>query len=268
MKLTIVDKINFTIAEILEVAGLKLEPSTQSSAHDILVVDMLRPYHRAAIPLLSRLGSQAQQKTYVLILFHASLVVKPWFFDLPEDLTNTPLRGLMTIRQGTVCDPLFMSHETRSYAAFEALLELVSSMNQAGVSATPHSAIRITAAPYLLLRVAHPLKVFLADQPLRGLTPMPMPLQVELITLLKKYICMRCDDSLFQGMVKASTGGNGKTHLKLLQPLILDVKALWNRSLRLGGSGTWQEEGPGKEIEECLTEWEEVATDGWGIVVG
>lgn len=237
--------------------------------------------NKAIVAILQRVentGEEAYQE-YAVVLFKASLLAKPWFYDIPDDLVNEPLKGLTQIRAGSVHRPVFAVRRQMCYAALNALYELVQQTplptlaedNDCGKYATSKHMLASAAAPYLILRVVHPLKTFLADQRLRSLTPPPIPQQVELHVILSKFVDLKSDghgmDSLNvgkQGTI-ATIHDDGKAHLRMLYGMMLRVRKFWQGLPRLKGPGlkAWQDNEPGRGIEAALEKWQRLVAEGW-----
>jgi len=265
------EAIVLTAASILRPGVLDevvMKPSAELlTADETFDIAHFRRLHKAGVPLLAA-SSQAMGKRYVITLLRASLAAKPWYRDFPaeQNLLNKPLDNFMKVRMGTVVDPKYPFRTRICYTALDALFELVE--KAASDLSSPETTLAGTAAPYVMFRIAHSLKVFLADQHLRGLSPLPKPLQTELSTLLTKCLDLRSDDAAFAKLANpgVNLGNDGKGHLRLLTPLVLQVRQLWHRLPKLGGPGTWQEEGPGAEIEKCLMfDWDRVLAREWEL---
>lgn len=155
-----------------------------------------------------------------MTIFNASLLAKPWFQDIPTDLEHEPLKGLTDLRPGSVHKPVFAVRRRICFAALNALFSLVTRQsgrerladnddNNNDDIEEPESSfslrLAMSAAPYLLLRVVHPLKTLISDQRLRGLTPPPLPQQAELQMVLTKFVELRSVSRAF-AEVTASTG--------------------------------------------------------------
>lgn len=281
-------------------------------------IEQFQKLHKSVIPGLGMsFVSEEVRRQYVFTLFNASLVSKPFFVDVTKDTVNAPLEAFSKVRPGTVLRPQFFRRNKICYAALDAIFELVlfgphhrqiHSVADDGLERREYySRLARTAAPFVLLRVAHPLKTFLADQPLRGLTPLPSPAQRELCYILAKCIELRVDDDAFHRVINVGTdrgtrsttapasratesppssqrqaptqassvlvGHDGKSHLRLLFPLILRTQDCWRRLPRLEGGGAWQDQddeqegdGCGRRIETLLmTHWAETLAEGWVV---
>jgi hypothetical protein len=245
-------------------------------------IETFRSLHNSIIPTLGMpVVSNEIRKTYIITLFRTSLVAKPWFFDFPDDLVDNPLEAFSTVRMGTVCAPVFSPRQKICYTALDALFGLVSQQPQPlpdqqgpheASDLAQHRTLARAAAPYLLLRIVHAFKTFMADQPLRSLTPLPRPLRVELLTLLSQCLELRSEEGAFAALAKGvhnvggGSTGDGKAHLRILYPMLLRLREKWAWCPRLNGGGAWQEGQEGREIEEKLKEWGMVVAGDWGMV--
>jgi hypothetical protein len=202
---------------------------------------------------------------YAIILFNASLLAKPWFNDLPGDLEGRPLQGLMDLRPGSVHKPSFAVRRRICYTSVDALFDLVGATKDDD----RHGCYRMSlaAAPYLLLRVVHTLKTFISDQRLRGLTPPPMPQQIELQVIITKLVDLRSDGEAMGVMHKDNrpVATDGKEHLRILYPMMLRIQRFWHRLPRLKDGGAWQDDEPGRAIEAALERWSVAIGEGWGL---
>ena len=309
---TAAEALNITITacltSILGSGGLESRAtpitSEQLSLDETFDIAHFERFHKAAIPLISsQTTSVEQRKRYILSLFNASLIAKPWFFDFPftspTDVSTSLLKDLMKLRNGSVHPAQFVKRMKVTYAALDALFDLAtptptskattnsatnstSGNNQTSnttqdaplsTKATFTQLITKEAAPYLLLRIAHPMKTFLADQPLSGLTPLPMPMQRGLAYILQKCLDTRCYDAAFLEAVGKTTSdaesgmGDGRTHLRLLFPLLLKVQKAWRSSMRIPGGKGWQDDVVGREIEGAMERWVEAMGEGWNTAL-
>ncbi|ETI22028.1 hypothetical protein G647_06098 [Cladophialophora carrionii CBS 160.54] len=269
--------------------------------------------HKAIVPIFQNVEAIKGDacKQYAIALFKVSLLTKPWFYDLPDDVASEPLKDLMRVRPGSVHRPVFAVRRQICHAALRALFDLVERPQHATAgederekTPTPHPGpmsqhkLASAAAPYLILRVVHPLKTFLADQRLRSLTPPPMAQQVELQVILSKFVDLRSNGHAMADMMMLSssprapqtetrtqgdldvTRGNhpspsddndddddGKEHLRVLYGLMLRVHTFWQGLPRLKGPGAraWQDDEPGRGIQDALERWQRVVAEGWGF---
>jgi hypothetical protein len=278
------DSIIAAASSILEPGGLPNPPLKQKEEtlldDEIFDIENFRQFHAALISIFQHdeIGQDACQQ-YAITLFKASLLAKPWFYDLPEDLTNEPLQDLLSVRPGSLHQPAFVIRRRTCYTAMDALFELVQrpvhAHDRSVSSCSGLYKLARAASPYWLLRVVHPVKTFLADQRLRGMTPPPMPQQVELQTILAKFVELRSNDRALQdlsgkGKEKQQAGmsagdGDGKEHLRILYAFMLRVQRFWQDLPRLKSQGAWQADGPGRGIDEALEQWSRVVGGDWGL---
>ena len=279
----IVSGITSCLDSILGSGGLESHQPPPSP--DIIIKDEtfdithFKRFHSTALSFLSQASTRDGTLQYIQVLFQASLVAKPWFFDFPfttpEDITTNPLKDITKLRKGSVHPPKFPPRGRIPYAALDALFNIVDP-NSSGYQ----QEISNNAAPYLLLRIAHPMKVFLVDQPLRGLTPLPIPLQEELRWILERCLTTRISDEAFRTAMATMTGldnvegksygvstaEDGKTHLRILFNLVLKMQRGWRNSMRLPDGKGWQDDVVGLEIERAMEMWVESVGGGWGFV--
>ena len=210
-------------------------------------------------------------RDYAILLLQTSFICAPFYGDLPSDLLNSPLENFSRIRPGTVCPPVFPTRLQIPYLALDTLFDLAAQPNS---TVTQNDNLAHAAAPYLLLRCAWAFKTFIADQPLRSLSPLPKLLRLDLRTIITK--CLQTDTlddafdkrSLLNGTSSnepASLRGAGRSHLRLLYPLVMKFLAVWRRVPRLRGGGDWMEGDEAREIEKGLEEWLSIVGRDWEI---
>ena len=283
--------------QILGSEGLSNRPIKQNqdtlAEDETFDIQQFKRLHNCIVILFQQSSVDGSScRKYAVTIFNASLLAKPWFSDIPSDLENDPVKGLTDLRPGSVHKPVFAARERICYAALNALFDLVTRQSRGEVTVGDKDdleggrspfALRLaqSAAPYLLLRVVHPLKTLMSDQRLRGLTPPPLPQQAELQAVLTKYVELRSDSRAF-AEVSASTGRSGKAHndgdgdnddndnddgkehLRILYPFLLRVAGFWRGLPRLKGQGAWQADEAGRAIDAAINRWSEVVGEAWG----
>jgi hypothetical protein len=133
------------------------------------------------IPLGSTSIPDALRRTYTRNLFSLSLIYMPLPGELP-DLIRAPLEGLYKTRYGQTAEFETTLRMDMSYTCLSELFNLVKAQN----GTTTGIKLAQAASPYLILRVALPLKTYIADQPIRGRMPMPEAQRRELLFVLKE----------------------------------------------------------------------------------
>jgi hypothetical protein len=210
-------------------------------------------------------------RSYTILLLRTSFICVPFYGDLPPDLLKAPLHKYPHNRPGTVRPPTFPTRLKIPYLALDTLFDLVARPDSAF---TQRYRLAYAAAPYLLLRCAWAFKTFIADQPLRSLSPLPKLLRLDLYRIITKCLETKTVDgafsrgNLFNGMSSddgASLGTDGQRHLRLLYPLVLKFLAVWRRVPRLRGGGDWMEENEARGIERELDEWLGVIGKDWEL---
>lgn len=229
-------------------------------------VEALKRLHSAIIPAIGRANvSDKARRNYARTLFIASLVHRPKRNDLPSvtDLLENPLAGLYHIRPADVIEPIPTERLRISYAAFDALFDLISSSSD-GERDNRRILIAKAAAPYAVLRAALPLKAFIADQPVGANLPIPTTIIDELTTVMNKAVSLKSEDAAIPaafGNGGDGTTSNGKRHLGHLYPIFVEFvetlrvlsrevreERLWEASMQwLGTYGNTRQTGYGAE---------------------
>lgn len=275
------------LVAILEARDLGDMALEKRPSNDKIVADeafdmvQLRRLHTATKPMFRSVAiPQSIKKQCILMLLNHSLVARPWYNDLTLDLENEPLKDLTLIRRGSIRSPALPARCRVYEEALRCLFD--------HVSRTPkrhNYALHLMAslaAPYILLRLSHTLKTFIADQPLRYLEHPHMALQEELHFVLRTFLDLRVIDDAFAPSARylacgepqreagdprspsAVIQGDGKTHLRIMWALVMRFEKLWNQLPRLKKGHAWQDHEHGRGIEKCLKEWKEAVSENWG----
>lgn len=119
-------------------------------------IESFRTLKQILNPRLSELPER-MRRAYVRALFDASIIHQPERGEVPplEDIPSP--QDLLHIRRGRVKPVPYSKREDMAYVCWEELISL-------GPLATD----------YLLLRLAIPIRAYIADQPLRGKKPIPL----------------------------------------------------------------------------------------------
>ncbi|KAK5089456.1 Endocytosis and vacuole integrity protein [Exophiala xenobiotica] len=275
------------LAAILEARDLENMALENRPSNDNIAVDeafdmvQLQRLHTATKPMLHSVAIPPPiKKQCILMLFNHSLVARPWYNDLTPDLEHEPLKELTSIRRGSIRSPDLPARRRIYEEALRCLFDHVSQTPERG-GHTSHSMTPL-AAPYILLRLSHTLKTFIADQPLRYLEHPHMALQEELHFVLRTFLDLRVIDDAFapaarylergeqlketgdQRIPSAVIQGGGKSHLRIMWGLVMRFEELWNQLPRLKKGHAWQDHEHGRGIEKCLNEWKEAVSENWG----
>lgn len=169
--------------------------------------------------LVPRLGSQdvapETRKMYTWALFEASLVHQPEVGEIPT-ASVSPLTNIGRIRRGRVKKVPFSLREDLAYTCWKELIIL----SRKGDGSVERKNLAQAAAPLLILRLAIPLRAYIADQPLRGRKPQPLS---ELGELLFSFETIR-ELELDLNALGADHPGV-RAHLPLLYPLLVQAVA-------------------------------------------
>lgn len=279
---TVSSAINNLLLAILEVPHLESKASEARPLFETIIADeqfdvvQLHAVHNAAQKIFLSTPEplpQSSLKQYILSLFNHSLVARPWYNDLSPDLKDDPLKSFNKIRPGSIRAPNLTIRQNIYPEALQCLFSLVarpnsSSATDSKTSDSETSTLSTLAAPYILLRFAHTLKTFLADQPLRYLQHPHRTLQQELRVVFRAFLDLRVSDNSFETLIaKLSLDVNtlrqdGKTHLRVMTGLVTRFEKLWRGLPRLKKGLAWQDHEDGRAIEQCLVEWREVLNKG------
>ncbi|EME50376.1 hypothetical protein DOTSEDRAFT_69034 [Dothistroma septosporum NZE10] len=149
---------------------------------------------------------------YTRALFDASIVHPTEKGEVPPP-GQPPLEGIGKVRRGRVKKVPYSYREDMSYVCFKELIALSSNATEGGAK------LAKAAAPLLVLRLAIPIRAYIADQPLRGLNPQPLSELEELVF---------CFDSIRD--LKLAPGALGsdsseRAHMRYLSPLLIKAVA-------------------------------------------
>jgi len=182
--------------------------------------------------LVPRLGSSelpdSVRETFAQSLFEASIIHQIEKCELPAS-GKAVLESIGTIRRGRMNVP-FSQREQMSYVCFKELVALSSEQPD---SSPEQKRIAQAVAPLLVLRLAIPIRAYIADQPLRGRAPQPLSELEELLFCFEQIEKLR----LYPGALpqaKIAGAGGEKAHLSYLYPLL--AKAIKTAGDRWSGA--------------------------------
>lgn len=195
--------------------------------------------------MLPRLGNQdlpdSARKAFAQSLFEASMIHQAEDGELPA-LNEPILQSVGTIRRGRVNVP-FSQREQMSYVCFKELIALSSPNN----ATSEYERLAQATAPLLVLRLAIPIRAYIADQPLRGRAPQPLSELEELLFCFEQIEILRLHPRALAESKKADLGGE-RAHMVYLYPLLAKaVKTAGDR-----WSGAEEVLGPLQETLERL----------------
>ncbi|KAK4988999.1 Endocytosis and vacuole integrity protein [Elasticomyces elasticus] len=195
--------------------------ATVRDDEDFDMASLLR-FQGLIIPSLGEPSISADVRhSYVTSIFEASLLHKPQPGEIPATKAlSSPLSNLLGIRRGRVKDPAPAGRLRMAYFCFEELVSLVRSVEDGSPA---RFALARAAAPYLILRLALPLKMYLADQPLRGRMPQPWSQLQELLFCLETMRDLRCTVGAVPSPEDGFTIAEEKAHLVWLYPLVVQA---------------------------------------------
>ncbi|OQO12101.1 hypothetical protein B0A48_02740 [Cryoendolithus antarcticus] len=163
------------------------------------------------------------REQYAKSLFDASTIHATERGELPAP-GESPLGGIASIRRGRADEVRYALRERMSYVCFNQLIRLSSAADPAS---TNHEKLAQATAPWLVLRLAIPIRAYIADQPLRGSWPQPLSELEELLFCFEQIGKLE----LHPEAIRQSKISGGKAHLPYLHPLLM-------KALRVS-SGEW-----------------------------
>jgi hypothetical protein len=181
--------------------------------------DALTKFNNIIIPALGFNDiPDSTRRAYARALFDNSIVNAPEAEELP-DLDTEPLKDLYYIRFGRTYNPEPSLRGSMAYHCLGDLISLVSKQD----SSPERIKLARAAAPYLILRAAMTLRLYVADHPLRGrYMPLPYSQREELLFVLKNVRELESEAKAIPETDGLKT--QTKRHLVRLYPLI--VKAM------------------------------------------
>ena len=169
--------------------------------------------------LIPRLGDpdlpDSVRLVYARSLFVASIIHPTEPGELPEN-EMPPIENIEKIRRGRVKRVPYSQREKMCY---ECLSELIALARKTTDSVERQKLAR-AAAPLLILRLAIPIRAYVADQPLRGRRPQPLSELEELLFCFEAIKKLKLNpDALAADPITAWRTGES-AHLHFLYPLL------------------------------------------------
>jgi hypothetical protein len=183
---------------------------------------------------------------YVRALFEASVIHPTEENEVPKRGTS-PLQDLGTIRRGRVKKIPFSPREGMCYECLSELIALSSKSNGSAES----KRLAQAAAPLTVLRLAIPIRAYIADQPLRGTRPQPLSELEELLFCFKAIGELECEPDALPRYSSMQGWSGEKAHLRYLYPLL--VKAVETAGDEWSGAD--EVLTPLKDVLQSLIPW-------------
>ena len=216
---------------IVKASGLELVGDKDRIYEDELAdIESFKALREVLVP---RLGDPDLPKSVRLIytrsLFEVSIVHAIERNEIPRSETS-PLEIVGKIRRGRVRRVPYSRRERMCYECFSELINLASKSDN-----TPErKELAQVALPLLILRLAIPIRAYVADQPLRGSRPQPLSELEELLFSFESIKKLECEpDALSADLIALGRTGE-KAHLHYLYPLL--VKAVGTAGDRWSGA--------------------------------
>lgn len=162
--------------------------------------------------------------SYVYQLYRASIIHPPEDCDSLE-AGQPPLKDISKIRRGRVKKVAYSQREDMAYVCWKELQALASPQHKTSDEDAPPDTLAQVATPFLIRRLAMPIRAYIADQPLRGKRPQPLS---ELEELLFSFECIQTlklpphalAAELKEGGIQRSFA---QPHLHFLYPLLVQA---------------------------------------------
>ncbi|KAK0267645.1 Endocytosis and vacuole integrity protein [Friedmanniomyces endolithicus] len=176
--------------------------------------------------LVPRVGSPSLpdhiRHAYCRSLFDASIVHRAEPGEVP-DIQKSPLKDLQRIRRGRARRVPYSRRERMSYVCFEELIALSCSSEGGTIEQLE---LAQAAAPLLVLRLAIPIRAYIADHPLRGKRPQPLSELEELLFYFDRIKSLRLHLKALAADPVAKDRTGSTAHLHFLYPLLTRAVAI------------------------------------------
>ncbi|RMY22523.1 hypothetical protein D0866_11920, partial [Hortaea werneckii] len=190
-------------------------------ADELFDVESFKTLRKLLIPQLGRIElNDGTRQIYCLAMFESSIIHRPEEGEV-LDPVHSPLDKLSEIRRGRVKRVPYSQRERMSYLCFEELVALAS-LTDDSEEATK---LAQAAAPLLILRLAIPIRAYIADQPLRGRRPQPLSELEELLFCFDKIKTLKLHPSALAHDPVAGGRVGTYQHLRFLYPLLAQAVA-------------------------------------------
>ncbi|KAK5739061.1 Endocytosis and vacuole integrity protein [Elasticomyces elasticus] len=218
--------------------------TTQVAEDELADINSFRKLRAILIP---RLGSadlpEHTRSVYCHSLFDASIIHRTEIGEVPGAGVS-PLSDLHQIRRGRARRVPYSKRERMSYVCLEELIALSSTP----VGTAEDRKLAQAAAPLLILRLAIPIRAYIADHPLRGKSPQPLSELEELLYCFETIKNLKLHpDALYADAVASGRTGSA-AHLHFLYPLLARAVAIAGSSC----SGTQEVHHPLQSLLQAI----------------
>ena len=216
---------------IVKAKGLDLVGDKAKIYEDELSdVDSFKALRAVLIPRLGDSDLPDEIRTqYARSLFEASIIHPTERNEVPNSEVS-PLENAGKIRRGRVKRVPFSQREQMCY---ECLSELITLSSRTDGSVESKRMAR-AAAPLMILRLAIPIRAYIADQPLRGRRPQPLSELEELLFCFDSIGKLVLEPTALVADPIGAEHSGEKAHLHYLYPLL--VKAVGTAGDRWSGA--------------------------------
>jgi hypothetical protein len=214
-------------AGIVSAKGMESVEDPNKIYEDMLVdIESFKTLRSVLIPHLGDVNiPDSVRMAYTQALFEASIVHATERGELPASGAS-PLQDLSKIRRGRVKPVPYSPREDMCYECLNELITL-SSRDEGSQESTKLAQV---AAPLLILRLAIPIRAYIADQQLRGKTPQPLSELEELLFCFETIKTLRLHPEALIADPVADKRRGENVHLHFLYPLLV-------KAVGIAGSG-------------------------------
>nr|POE47555.1 protein mon2 like [Quercus suber] len=189
-------------------------------------IEMFRSLQAVIVPRLGEPGFPHElRERYCRALYEASLVHALETSEVLEP-GKAVLEHVDQLRRGRVKHAKPNERERMCYLCFAELVTLSSSntsTDQSDARTEMYSNLAQTAAPFLIFRLAVPIRSYIVDQPLRGRRPQPLSEVEELLFSLKQ---IRELDLRSKALSTQPGQADRRAHFRFLYPLLIKAAAI------------------------------------------
>lgn len=189
---------------------------------ELFDIESYRALRDVLIPRLGRTDLADDVRTiYCRAIFEASLVHEVEDDELPEPHAS-PLEDIHKIRRGRARHIPYSQRERMGYVCFSELVSLASNNDK---DSEESKKLAKAAGPLLILRLAIPIRAYIADQPLRGRRPQPLSELEELLYCFDRIEKLQLHPQALADDPVARGREGSNAHLHFLYPLLVKAVA-------------------------------------------